>query len=98
MAEEINQAAAHIFTNVRCATKKLNDSKNNPKNNPKSAKKIKLALRAANLKTVQDDPTLDQTLKMSSGTSASVSVLPVHWTHMTCSLTGSVNGLTSLIR
>jgi len=33
----------------------------------------KLALRAKNLQTVQDDPTLNETLKMSPGTSASVS-------------------------
>jgi len=92
--------------NVRSAAKKRYlimhtpkiNLKNNPKNNPKSAKKKQLTLRAANLKTVQDDPSLDHTLKMSTGTSASVSVLPAHWTHMTCSLTGSVNGLTSLIR
>ena len=72
--------------NVRRAVKKRYDIKhnptknrnNNPKNNPKTAKKIKLALRAANLKTVQDDPSLDQTLKMSTGTIASVSVLPAH--------------------
>ena len=56
--------------------------KNNPKNNPKYNKKRKLTLRAANLKEVQDDPTLNLTLKMSTGTSASVS----DWTHMTHSL------------
>jgi len=102
----ITAAGGFCPRNVRSAAKKRYDIKNslkknlkyNPKNNPKSAKKEKLALRAANLKTVQDDPSLNQTLKMTTGTSASVSVLPAHWTHMTCSLTGSVNGLTSLIR
>jgi len=93
----ITAAGGFCPRNVRSAAKKRYaikhspkiNLKNNPKNNPKSANKKKLALRAANLKTVQDDPNLDQTLKMSTGTSASVSVLPAHWTHMTCSLTGS---------
>ena len=56
--------------------------KNNPLNNPKNNKKRKLALRAANLQAVRDDPSLNQTLKMSTGTSASVS----DWTHTTHSL------------
>jgi len=64
---------------VRSAAAKRNDAtknlKNNLKNNLKSNKKKKLALRAANLRAVQDDPTIHQTLKMSTGTSASVSVL-----------------------
>jgi len=74
-----------------------NNPKNNPINNPKSNKKKKLALRATNLQAVQDDPTILQTHKMSTGTSASVSVLTygdwvvvpallTHWTH--CLLTG----------
>ena len=90
--------------NVRSAAAKLRDIKNNPtknrnnnpKNNPKTAKKNKLALRAANLQAVQDDPTLDKTLKMSTSTSVSVSVvtdgdwvvvsaLLTHWTN--CLLT-----------
>ena len=65
--------------NVRSAAAKRNDAtknlKNNLKNNLKSNKKKKLPLRAANLRAVQDDPTIHQTLKMSTGTSASVSVL-----------------------
>ena len=65
--------------NVRSAAAKRNDAtknlKNNLKNNLKSNKKKKLALRAANLRAVQDDPTIHQTLKMSTGTSVSVSVL-----------------------
>jgi len=63
----------------------VNNPKNNPVNNPKNwakysaknnakrNKKIKLARLAKNLQAVQDDPTLDATLKMTPGTSASVS-------------------------
>jgi hypothetical protein len=49
-----------------------NNPKNNPKNNPINCKKRKLALSAKNLLMVQDDATLDDTLKMTAGTSASV--------------------------
>jgi len=50
-------------------------------NNPKNSEKRKLALRAANLQAVRDDPTLNHTLKMSTGTSASVSDC-THKTHL----------------
>jgi len=48
------------------------NAKNNAKNNPINSKKRKLDLLAKNLQTVQDDATLDDTLKMTAGTSASV--------------------------
>jgi len=54
---------------------------NNPKNNPKNSEERKLALRDANLQAVLDDPTLNDTLKMSPGTSASVSDC-THKTHL----------------
>ena len=63
--------------NVRSAASKRYNFKQNPKN----SEKRKLALRAANLQAVQDDPTLNQTLKMSTGTSASVSDR-THKTHL----------------
>jgi len=47
-----------------------NNLKNNLKNNPISSKKRKLDLLAKNLQTVQDDPTLEDTVKMTAGTSA----------------------------
>ena len=63
----------------------LNNPKNNPKtnakNNPVNSKKRKLALRAANLQAVLDDPTLNDTLSMSAGTSVSVSDC-THKTHL----------------
>jgi len=59
----------------------INNPKNSAKNNAKASKKRKLALRAANLQAVIDDPTLNQTLKMSPGTSASVSDC-THKTHL----------------
>jgi len=58
-----------------------NNAKNNPINNPKNSEKRKLALRVANLQAVLDDPTLNDTLKMSPGTSASVSDC-THKTHL----------------
>jgi len=57
----------------KAARNLINNPKNNPKNNPQNSEKRKLALRAANLQTVLDDPSLNQTLKMSPGASASVS-------------------------
>jgi len=93
------QSAAAKRRNIKHNPKNnpKNNPRNNPKNNPKSNNKKKLALRAANLQAVQDDPTILQTLKMTTGTSASVSVLTdgdwvivpallTHWTH--CLLTG----------
>ena len=67
-------------TNVYSAAAKLRfdknnakyNAKNNAKNNPINSKKRKLDLLAKNLQTVQDDATLDDTLKMTAGTSASV--------------------------
>ena len=44
-----------------------NNPKNNAKNNPINSKKRKLALLAKNLQMVQDDPTLEDTLKMTAG-------------------------------
>ena len=49
--------------------KAAKNTKTNPKNNPKNSEKKKLALRAVNLQAVIDDPSLDQTLIMSPGTS-----------------------------
>ena len=93
----VRSAAAKRYNVKHRPTKNLknnpkNNLKNNIKNNPKSNKKKKLALRAANLQAVQDDPSIHQTLKMSTGTSASVSILTdsdwivvpalfTHWTH-----------------
>ena len=58
--------------NVRRASDKLRADKHNPKSNPIHNKKRKLDLLANNLQMVQDDATLDDTLKMTAGTSASV--------------------------
>ena len=65
--------------NVRRAADKRRQDKHNPVNNPKNSKKRKLALLAKNLQTVADDATLDETVKMTPGTSAFVS----DWTHVT---------------
>ena len=51
--------------NIRPAKTLIHNTLNNPKNNPVSSKKRKLALRAANLQAVLDDPTLNDTLSMS---------------------------------
>ena len=61
--------------NVTSAAHARRNLKHNPKNNPINVLEIKLALRAANLQAVRDDPTILETQKMSPGTSASVSVL-----------------------
>ena len=65
----VNSAATKRYNlNLRPAR----NLKNNPTNNSKNSKKRKLALRAANLQAVLDDPTLNDTLTMSAGTSACV--------------------------
>jgi len=65
--------------NVQSAAQERRNPKNNPKNNlkndPKNSLARKLALRAANLQTVIDDPSISTTQMMSSGTRASVSIL-----------------------
>ena len=88
----INAAGGVCPRNVHSAAKKRHNFKhnptrnliynpiNNPKNNAKNNKKKQLALRAANLQAVRDDSTLDKTLKMTTGMSASVSD-QAHTTH-----------------
>ena len=70
----ITAAGGVCKKNVYSARFKQQNQANNPKtnlkNNPISSKKRKLALLAKNLQTVQDDTTLEDTLKMTAGTSA----------------------------
>ena len=72
----ITAAGGVCKKNVHSAATKLRwkkkNTKNNPISNPISSKKRKLDLLAKNLQAVQDDATLDDTLKMTAGTSASV--------------------------
>jgi len=80
----IEASGGYCARNVQSAAKKrlnlkhnpknnpIRNPVNNPKNNPKNNKKKQLALRAANLQAVLDDPTLDKTLTMTTGMSARV--------------------------
>jgi len=71
--KNVYSAAAKLRADKQNATNNTkNNAKNNPKNNPISSKKRKLELLATNLQRVQDDKTLNDTLKMTPGTSASV--------------------------
>ena len=71
--KNVYSAAAKLRADKQNATNNTkNNAKNNPKNNPISSKKRKLELLATNLQRVQDDKTLNDTLKMTPGTIASV--------------------------
>jgi len=78
----VKSSATKLYNlNIRPARNLINNPKNNPKNNPVNSKQRKNSLRAANIQAVLDDPTLNATLKMSAGTSTSVSDC-THKTHL----------------
>jgi len=69
----ISAATKRYNKNRRPARNLIHNPLSHPKTNPKNNEKRKLTLRATNLQAVLDDPTLNDTLTMSAGTSAFVS-------------------------